>query len=99
MTDQATIDRLDFGTGIFDENGRRLGHIRGFDDSGFYVTFREGLEGLSSEHVHPTGSFGEAELMWRCWDCGEMGTLDTDFPEACPNCGAEREQLYYWTED
>jgi rubrerythrin len=37
--------------------------------------------------------------MWRCWECGEMGKLDTDLPEACPACGAAKEDLYYWTED
>ena len=42
---------------------------------------------------------GEAYLMWRCWECGEMGRLDADLPDACPSCGAAREELYYWAED
>ena len=24
---------------------------------------------------------------------------DDDLPERCPNCGTERENLYYWLED
>lgn len=99
MTDQSTIDRLDFGTKIFDSDGRKLGTIRGFDEDGFYVTFREGIEGMSTEHVRTTGSFGEAELMWRCWNCGELGKLSGDIPDGCPSCGADKEDLYYWTED
>jgi len=37
--------------------------------------------------------------MWRCWECGELGRLDRDVPDECPNCGADREDLSYWTED
>lgn len=40
-------------------------------------------------------AFGEAELMWRCWGCGEMGDIEDDLPEECPTCGARREDLYY----
>lgn len=42
--------------------------------------------------------FGEARLVWRCDDCGELGSL-TAFPSACPDCGAGREALFYFTED
>lgn len=38
-------------------------------------------------------------VMWRCSECGEMGRLDDELPEACPACGAEREELYRWEED
>jgi rubrerythrin len=38
--------------------------------------------------------------MWRCWECGEMGRIEgADLPSACPDCGAPREELYYWAED
>ena len=79
--------------------GDRIGRIRGFDEEGFYVTLRDGLEGMSVEHVRSGKNFGEAHLMWRCLECGEMGELDRDLPENCPSCGTERENLYYWTED
>ncbi|ELZ94005.1 hypothetical protein C440_10308 [Haloferax mucosum ATCC BAA-1512] len=42
--------------------------------------------------------FGEARLVWRCDECGELGSL-TAFPTACPGCDAGREALFYCTED
>ncbi|WP_254532234.1 DUF7130 family rubredoxin-like protein [Natrinema gelatinilyticum] len=91
--------QLAFGTTVYTEDGTEIGRIRGIDEDGLYVTLREGLEGLSVEHVRSGHEFGEAELMWRCWECGEMGRLDSDLPDTCPSCGAGREDLYYWTED
>lgn len=90
---------IGFGETVFDEDGRRLGRIRGFDREGFYVTTREGLEALSVQHVRTGGSFGEAELVWRCMECGEVGHIEDELPDTCPNCGTERENLMYWTED
>ncbi|MCU4925893.1 hypothetical protein OB905_07835 [Halobacteria archaeon AArc-dxtr1] len=90
---------LGFGTSVYTEDGTEVGHVRGFDEEGFYVTVREGVEGMSVHHVRSGKNLGEAELMWRCLDCGEMGDLRDDLPDTCPNCGAERESLYYWTED
>ncbi len=89
---------LDLGEPVFDADGNELGTVRGFDEDGIYVTTREGIQALSVAHEHPGPEFGEAELLWRCTECGEMGDLEA-FPESCPNCGAEREKLYYWTED
>lgn len=97
MDDDTT--RLGFGTSVYAKDGTQIGRIRGFDEDGFYVTLREGLEGMSIEHVRSGHEFGEAELMWRCWECGEMGRLDHEVPDACPACGADREEIYYWTED
>lgn len=91
--------QLDLGERIYDEDGEELGTIRGFDGAGFYVTMREGIEAMSVEHVRSGHEFGEAELMWRCSKCGEMGELEDDLPEGCPSCGAAKEDLYYWTED
>ncbi|QLG49699.1 DUF7130 family rubredoxin-like protein [Natrinema halophilum] len=91
--------RLGFGTTVYTEDGTEIGRVRGVDEDGLYVTLREGIEGLSIEHVRSGHEFGEAELMWRCWECGEMGRLDSDIPDECPACGAGREDLYYWTED
>jgi hypothetical protein len=41
--------------------------------------------------------FGEAFLVWRCLDCGALGSLDA-LPTRC-DCGARREDLVYATED
>lgn len=99
MAEEQSQPRLGFGTKVYTEDGTSVGRIRGFDEEGFYVTLRDGLEGMSVEHVRSGKNFGEAHLMWRCLECGEMGDLENDLPEHCPSCGAEREELYYWTED
>ena len=91
--------QLDLGQPVYDENGRELGEIRGFEEGGFFVTTREGVERLSVEHARSGHDFGEAELMWRCTNCGEMGEIDDGIPEECPNCGESKEALMYWTED
>ncbi len=91
--------KLRFGTDIYTEDGTKVGTIRGFDEHGFYVTAEEGIEGMSIEHIRAGHEFGEGELMWRCWECGEMGRLDSDIPDNCPNCGTSKEDIYYWTED
>lgn len=88
-----------FGETVYDEEGQRLGRIRGFDREGFYVTTREGIEAMSVHHVRSGQHFGEAELVWRCLECGEVGHIDGELPETCPNCDTERENLMYWTED
>jgi rubrerythrin len=93
------IMQLDLGQPVYDEDGESLGKIRGFERGGFFVTTREGVESLSVEHARAGHEFGEAELMWRCTNCGEMGEIDDALPDSCPNCGVEKEQLYYWTED
>jgi len=97
-TEEATGD-VRFGTKVYGADGELLGHVRGFDEHGFYVTAEDGAEGWSIEHARAGHDFGEAELMWRCWECGEMGEIDGALPESCPNCGTEREDIYYWTED
>ena len=101
MSDQEDADRVrvSFGEAVYDEEGNRLGSIRGFDEHGFFVTTDDGIESLSVEHARSGHDFGEAELMWRCLNCGEMGELDDELPDACPNCGVPKEELYYWTED
>ncbi|WP_226039926.1 anaerobic ribonucleoside-triphosphate reductase [Natrinema sp. DC36] len=93
------VRELDFGQTVYDEDGDEIGRIRGFERSGFFVTTREGVEAMSVEHARSGQSFGEAELMWRCMECGEMGDIEGGLPDECPNCGTEREDLMYWTED
>ncbi|WP_410766065.1 rubredoxin-like domain-containing protein [Haloferax sp. DFSO60] len=94
----ADKQKATIGMSVYAADGTELGHIRGFDEDGFFVTTREGLAGLSIEHERAGHEFGEAELMWRCSNCGEMGDIEA-MPDSCPNCGVEKEQLYYWTED
>lgn len=96
---EENLAEVDFGERVFDGDGNELGTVRGFIDDGIIVTTRDGIESLSIEHVRSGHEFGAAELMWRCLVCGEMGELDDELPGECPNCGAQREEIYYWTED
>jgi len=91
--------QLGFGTALYTDDGTEVGQVRGFDEDGFYVTVRDGLEGLSVEHVRSGKNFGEAHLTWRCLECGHLDDLVDDLPNQCPSCGADRESLYYSTED
>ena len=93
------VPEIAFGQTVYDEDGVELGTIRGIDAAGFFVTTRDGDQSLSVEHARSGQSFGEAELMWRCIECGEMGEIDEGLPDTCPNCGTEKENLMYWTED
>ncbi|USZ70875.1 DUF7130 family rubredoxin-like protein [Natronosalvus halobius] len=93
------VHEVQFGQTVYGEDGEELGTVRGFDLGGFFVTTREGVEAMSVEHARSGHEYGEAELMWRCTECGEMGAIDEGFPDTCPNCGTEKENLMYWTED
>lgn len=97
--DQQTVTELalDFGETVYTEDGKPLGRVRGFDEDGFYVTSAGGVEAASADHAS-TGLSGEGELMWRCWNCGEMGEIE-NIPDECSSCGAPKEDIYYWTED
>lgn len=90
---------LDLGMPVFDQAGNELGRLRGIHKDGFFVTTRDGIESMSVQHLRAGGTFGEAELMWRCTVCGEMGEIGDALPSSCPNCDTEREDLMYWTED
>ena len=96
---QGDVPQVKMGATVYTEDGEELGEVRGFDGNGFYVTMREGYEALSVEHSRAGHEFGEAELMWRCDECGEMGEIDHGIPDECPNCSAPKEDIYYWTED
>jgi len=100
--DGEEIEPVNVGPGetLFTDDGTAVGEVRGIEQGGLFVSLRDGSEALSIEHARSGQSFGEAELMWRCMECGEMGELDDDdIPEQCPGCGAPREELMYWTED
>lgn len=90
---------ISVGDTLYTEEGASVGKIRGMNESGIYVTVREGAEALTVEHARSGHEFGEAHLMWRCMNCGEMGPISGGLPDACPNCDADREDLMYWTED
>lgn len=90
---------LTLGQTLYTETGDPVGTIRGISEGGIFVTTREGAEELSIEHVRAGHQFGEAELMWRCTECGEMGPIEGGLPDRCTGCGAAKELLMYWTED
>ncbi len=87
------------GQPLYDEDGHEVGTVRGVEERGVFVTLRRGVEALSVEHARSGHAFGQAELVWRCMTCGEMGEIDDQLPETCPNCGVPRTELMYWTED
>jgi rubrerythrin len=97
--DEETEADISMGDAVYTEEGTLVGTIRGVKQDGLYVTTDDGMEALSSEHVRAGGTFGEAELMWRCTNCGEMGEIEDGLPDRCPECGIEKEDLMYWTED
>jgi len=100
MSEESTADpaagRVTAGQTVYDADGNELGTVRGLDDDGFYVR-SEAVGSLDLTSARDV--VGTAYVMWRCWECGEMGRIEGDLPAACPSCGAAREELYYWAED
>jgi len=95
MSEESTVK---LGSPVYNADGEKVGTVRGFDEDGFFVTNREGAAEFTVEHEHTPHDLGEAELTWRCSDCGEVGDIE-ELPDSCPSCGAPREAIYYWTED
>ena len=95
MSDTPSKRELDLGRTVYDADGNELGTVRGFDEQGFYVTAAADVVVLEDETK--TSDHGDA-IMWRCWECGEMGQIE-NIPEECPSCGAPKEDIYYWQED
>lgn len=91
------MTRVSIGASLYDEEGDLVGEVRGFDDSGVYVS-TDGFDPSSVSHETVTKEAGEGELMWRCAECGEVGRID-EMPEECPSCPAPKTELYYWMED
>lgn len=98
MTEDRDLPVIAFGEPVYDADGHELGTVRGFDSDGFFVTTREGIEAMSIEHERAGHEFGEAELLWRCSECGELGAI-ASMPDRCPSCDAPKEAIYYWIED
>ncbi|PSQ57696.1 hypothetical protein BRD22_01125 [Halobacteriales archaeon SW_8_68_21] len=96
-TEEPEFADVSISQGVYDEDGKRLGTVRGVDDDGFYVSSPAGAESLPLTEARDV--FGTAYVMWRCWECGEMGEISGELPANCPNCDAPREDLYYWAED
>ena len=96
---ETVVEPVKIGESVFNDDGEVLGKVRGVDERGFFVTTRTGVERLSIEHARAGLCFGEAELVWRCTECGEMGEIENGFPDTCPNCRTEKENIMYWTED
>ncbi|KPN29816.1 hypothetical protein SY89_00534 [Halolamina pelagica] len=94
MSEKRTVT---IGAEVYDRDGTKLGSIRGLTDDGFAITTREGIRALSIDHDGAGHEFGEAELLSRCADCGELRNIE-ELPGECPDCGADRTALYYWTE-
>lgn len=64
---------VNFGEPVYSSDGERLGKIRGIEEGRFFVTTRERIQQMTIEHARSGHDFREAELMWRCTVCGEMG--------------------------
>ncbi|MFB6146117.1 MAG: hypothetical protein ABEJ08_00335 [Halobacteriaceae archaeon] len=93
------LPKIAIGETLYDEDGNRVGTVRGFETDGLSVATAEGIKSLSTGHARAGGSFGEAHLVWRCAECGAVGDIEGGVPAACPDCDAPREALYYRTED
>lgn len=96
---EETADSVTVGETVFDESGEPLGRIRGYEAGGFFVSTRAGMEAMSIDHARSGHAYGEAHLVWRYRNGGEVGAIDDGMPEQCPNCGVEKERLMWWTED
>ena len=100
LADEIEELEIEFGDSLYTDDGDEAGIVQGLDEGRVIVSLREGAQVLGLERHQKSGqSFGEAELMWRCMECGEMGEIEDGLPDNCPNCGVEKEDLMYWTED
>lgn len=79
--------------------GNAVGVDRGIGEGGVFVTTRDGKAEHGIEHVRAGHELGEAELLWRCTECGEMGAIKDGLPDQCTECAVGKESLMYWTED
>jgi Zn finger protein HypA/HybF involved in hydrogenase expression len=88
---------IEIGETIYNNEGESLGTVRGIDEDGFYVLAPETAPETSLAEARELT--GRDYIMWRCWNCGEMGKIERELPAMCPGCDAPREELYYWAED
>lgn len=85
------------GSEVYDEDGEPIGTVKGFNSAGFFVASDSVPEGVDTER-ETSPAFGDAEILWRCAGCGEVGEIDDGLPGGCPSCDAPKTDLYYWTE-
>jgi rubrerythrin len=90
---------VEIGATVYDEDGEALGTVQGFDEEGFHVSTGDDVVSMSVEHLRAGHQYGEGEMMWRCYECGHFGDLQEGFPDECPDCGAPKEDLYYYKDD
>jgi hypothetical protein len=95
MSKQTTTVEIELGRAVYDSDDNELGIVRGVDEQGFYVAAGDDVRVL--EEGTTSAEHGDA-IMWRCWECGEMGQIE-NIPEECTSCGAPKEDIYYWQED
>lgn len=84
------------GETVYTEEGDLVGRIERVDADGIHIV-PAGDPG-DAPAVTPGRGYGEADLVWRCGQCGEVGEIES-MPDHCPNCGASREEIYYLTQD
>lgn len=84
------------GEPVYDEDGELMGRIERVDDAGIRIV--PAGEAEEDPTAMAGRGYGEADLVWQCGSCGEIGEIES-MPEQCPNCGAGREELYYLTQD
>jgi len=95
-----TADSIEPGEAVYSKNGELLGRVSSLTNDGFEVETVEttASDGVDQEEI-PGKEFGEGYLMWQCEECGEMGELDEEIPDSCPNCDAPREAIAEVRED
>ena len=89
--------RVRIGEPVYDSEGTQVGRVQRITPNGVVISGRN--LPLASPFEATQHLDGTMHLMWRCNQCGEVGKLTGALPELCPNCQAQRQDLYYWTED
>lgn len=89
---------LSIGEGVYTSGGDRIGTIVDITGGSVQVKLDDDTTVTTKGHDERSLGYGEVELMWRCSRCGELGQIE-EMPDSCPSCGADKEELYYWTED
>lgn len=84
------------GEAVYDGDGELVGHIERTDTDVIHVVPADHV--ADSTPSEAARGYGEADLVWQCGQCGEIGAIET-MPDRCPSCQAPREEIYYLTQD